>query len=70
MHVLAKYLGDNNIQHGHFASELGISKKHLSEIINRKTGISMPLAGTIKEKTGISVDELLEECSKTNKATA
>jgi len=70
MHILAKYIEDNKIKHADFADKVGISTKHLSQIVNYKTGVSFTLAGTIREATGgvVTADMLLDECA--NKATA
>jgi len=72
MHKLVKYLEDENIKHADFALKLGISKKHLSQILNYKTGVSLPLAGKIKDATKgkVTTDMIFDECLKVNKESA
>ena len=51
---LKDYLEYYNISQSEFASRLGVTQKHMNEIINGKTNITLEMAATIERLTGIS----------------
>lgn len=51
---LKDYLEYYNISQSEFATRLGITQKHMNEIINGKTSITLEMAATIERLTGIS----------------
>ena len=51
---LMDYLEYYNISQSEFASRLGVTQKHMNEIINGKTSITLEMAATIERLTGIS----------------
>ena len=51
---LKDYLEYYNISQSEFASRLGITQKHMNEIINGKTNLTLEMAATIERLTGIS----------------
>ena len=51
---LKDYLEYYNISQSEFASRLGVTQKHMNEIINGKTSITLEMAATIERLTGIS----------------
>ena len=51
---LKDYLEARDISQSEFATRLGISQKHMNEILNGKTRITMEMAGNIERLTGIS----------------
>ena len=50
---LKDYLEYNNISQTEFATRIGITQKHMNEIINGKTRITLEMAGNIERLTGI-----------------
>ena len=51
---LKDYLEARDISQSEFATRLGISQKHMNEILNGKTRITMEMAGNIERLTDIS----------------
>lgn len=51
---LKDYLEFNNISQSEFAMRMGITQKHMNEILNGKTNITLEMAGNIERLTGIS----------------
>lgn len=51
---LKDYLEARNISQSEFATRMGVSQKHMNEILNGKTGINAEMAGNIERLTGIS----------------
>lgn len=51
---LKDYLEYYSISQSEFATRLGITQKHMNEIINGKTNITLEMAATIERLTGIS----------------
>lgn len=51
---LKDYLEARDISQSEFAIRLGITQKHMNEILNGKTGITMEMAGNIERLTDIS----------------
>lgn len=51
---LKDYLEFNNISQSEFAIRMGITQKHMNEILNGKTNITLEMAGNIERLTGIS----------------
>ncbi len=50
---LRDYLEARDISQSEFATRLGITQKHMNEMLNGKTGITMEMAGNIERLTGI-----------------
>lgn len=50
---LKDYLEFNNISQSEFALRLGITQKHMNEILNGKANITLEMAGNIERLTGI-----------------
>ena len=50
---LKDYLEARDISQSEFATRIGITQKHMNEILNGKTGITMDMAGNIERLTGI-----------------
>lgn len=50
---LKDYLEARDISQSEFATRIGITQKHMNEILNGKTGITMEMAGNIERLTGI-----------------
>lgn len=53
-HYLRDYLEARDYSQSEFATRLGISQKHMNEIINGKVNITIEMAGNIERLTGIS----------------
>lgn len=51
---LKDYLEFNNISQSEFAMRMGITQKHMNQILNGKTNITLEMAGNIERLTGIS----------------
>ena len=51
---LKDYLEFNNISQSEFAMRMGITQKHMNEILNGKTNITLEMAGNIERLTGIN----------------
>ncbi|MGN1326793.1 MAG: transcriptional regulator, partial [Clostridia bacterium] len=51
---LKDYLEFNNISQTEFATRMGITQKHINEILNGKTNITLEMAANIERLTGIS----------------
>ena len=51
---LKDYLEFNNISQSEFAMRMGITQKHMNEILNGKTNITLEMAGNIERLSGIS----------------
>lgn len=56
---LKEYLEFNNISQTDFAIRLGITQKHINEIINGKTNITSELAANISRLTGIDASFII-----------
>ena len=50
---LKDYLEYNNISQSEFAIRMGITQKHMNEILNGKTNITLEMTGNIERLTGI-----------------
>lgn len=51
---LKDYLEFNNISQSEFAMRMGITQKHMNEILNGKANITLEMAGNIERLTGIN----------------
>lgn len=51
---LKDYLESRDISQSEFATRMGVTQKHMNEILNGKTGITMEMAGNIERLTGIN----------------
>lgn len=51
---LKDYLEARDISQSEFATRMGVTQKHMNEILNGKTGITIEMAGNIERLTGIS----------------
>ncbi|MGN1271273.1 MAG: helix-turn-helix domain-containing protein [Clostridia bacterium] len=51
---LKDYLEARDISQSEFATRMGVSQKHMNEILNGKTGINIEMAGNIERLTGIN----------------
>ncbi len=51
---LKDYLEARDISQSEFAIRMGVSQKHMNEILNGKTGITTEMAGNIERLTGIN----------------
>ncbi len=51
---LRDYLEARDISQSEFATRIGVTQKHMNEILNGKTGINIEMAGNIERLTGIS----------------
>ena len=51
---LKDYLEFNNISQSEFAIRMGITQKHMNELLNGKTNITLDMAANIERLTGIS----------------
>ena len=58
---LKDYLEFNNISQSEFASRLGISQKHINEILNEKTEITLDMAASIELLTGIPISFIIKK---------
>lgn len=56
---LKEYLEYNNISQTEFASRLGISQKHMNEILNGKMSITLERAAQISNLTNIPIDFII-----------
>lgn len=50
---LRDYLEARDISQSEFATRIGVTQKHMNEILNGKTGITIEMAGNIERLTGI-----------------
>ena len=67
---LKDYLEFNNISQSEFALRIGISQKHMNEILNGKANITLEMAGNIERLTGINSSFIINiENSKKIKET-
>ena len=57
---LKDYLEFNNISQSEFASRLGISQKHMNEILNGKADVTLEMAASIELLTGIPVSFIIK----------
>lgn len=57
MHILEKYILDNNLNLAELANILDYDTGNLSRVINGKTGISPRLANTIRQKLQLDIEE-------------
>jgi len=55
MHILKQYLKRERINQKDFAARLNISERHLSFILNGKSGVSLELALEIERETSGNV---------------
>lgn len=51
---LKDYLDYSNISQSEFAIKMGITQKHMNELLNGKTNITLEIAGNIERLTGIN----------------
>lgn len=51
---LKDYLEARDISQSEFATRMGVTQKHMNEILNGKTGITIEMAGNIERLTGIN----------------
>ena len=51
---LKDYLEESHISQSEFANRLGITQKHMNEILNGKANITLEMAANIERLTGIS----------------
>ena len=56
---LKEYLEFNNLSQTEFASRLGITQKHMNEILNGKMSITLERAAQIYHLTGIPIDFII-----------
>ena len=56
---LKEYLEFNNLSQTEFASRLGITQKHMNEILNGKMSITLERAAQIYHLTGISIEFII-----------
>jgi len=70
MHVFAKYLKNKGIRQYTAVQALGISHKHMSEILNYKSGVSPELAIKMRDYTNgeVTTDQILDECAQVENA--
>lgn len=52
---LKDYLENSNMSQSEFASRMNVTQKHMNEILNGKTNITLEMAANIERLTGISV---------------
>ena len=57
---LKDYLEFNNISQTQFALRMGVTQKHLNEIINNKKNVTAEMAANIERLTGISASFILK----------
>ena len=50
---LKDYLEFNNISQTEFAMRMGITQKHMNELLNGKTNVTLEMAANIERLTGI-----------------
>ena len=64
---LKDYLEFNNISQTEFAMRMGITQKHMNEILNGKANITLEMAANIERLTGINSSFIINvENSKKN----
>ena len=63
---LKDYLEFNNISQTEFASRLGISQKHMNEILNGKISITLEKAAQIYRLTGIPIEFIINAENRKN----
>ena len=56
---LKQYLEFNNISQSEFASRLGITQKHMNELLNGKTDITLEMAADIYKLTNIPIEFII-----------
>lgn len=56
---LKEYLEFNNISQSEFAIRLGITQKHMNEILNSKTDITLEMAANIEKLTSIPISFII-----------
>lgn len=67
---LKDYLEFNNISQSEFAIRMGITQKHMNELLNGKTNITLEMAANIERLTGINSSFIIKvENSKKMKET-
>lgn len=57
---LKDYLEFNNISQSEFADRLGISQKHMNEILNEKKDLTLEMAAAIEELTNIPISFIIK----------
>lgn len=57
---LKEYLEYNNISQSEFATRLGITQKHMNEILNGKTDITLEMAVSIEQLTSIPISFIIK----------
>ena len=57
---LKEYLEFNNISQSEFATRLGITQKHMNEILNGKTDITLEMAANIEKLTSIPISFIIK----------
>ena len=63
---LKEYLEFNNISQTEFASRLGITQKHMNELLNGKTSITLERAAEIYNLTGIPIEFIVNAENRKN----
>ena len=63
---LKEYLAFNNISQTEFASRLGITQKHMNELLNGKTAITLERATEIYHLTGIPIEFIINAENRKN----
>lgn len=63
---LKEYLEFNNISQTEFASRLGITQKHMNELLNGKTAITLEKATEIYHLTGIPIEFIINAENRKN----
>ena len=58
---LKDYLEFHNISQSEFAIRMGITQKHMNELLNGKTNITAEMAVNIEKLTGISSGFIINE---------
>lgn len=70
MHSFGSYLKDyleyENISQTEFSKRLGISQKHMNEILNGNKGITLEMAGNIERLTNIPSNFIIAIETKKN----
>lgn len=56
---LKDYLEESHISQSEFANKLGITQKHMNEMLNGKANITLEMAANIERLTGISVSFII-----------
>ncbi|EHI75244.1 Plasmid maintenance system antidote protein [Streptococcus criceti] len=57
--TLAELLAYHHINQGDFAERIGVSQKHVSDLLNRKKFLTADLAVRVEQVTGLSAEFLL-----------